>query len=110
MRKVIFQMLVTLDGRFEGPERDISWHNVDDEFNAYAIDTLRNVDTLLFGRVTYELMAAYWPTAEAIKDDPIVARSMNALPKIVFSRSDIVPIILCFIFDLLGFIFFQKFF
>jgi len=49
MRKVIFQMMVTLDGYFEGPNRDIGWHNVDAEFNDYAIDLLDNVDTLLFG-------------------------------------------------------------
>jgi dihydrofolate reductase len=84
---VIFQMLVTLDGYFEGPNRDISWHNVDEEFNEFAVDFLSSVDTLLFGRVTYELMASYWPTPDAIKDDPIVAEKMNALAKIVFSRT-----------------------
>ena len=56
MRKVIIQMMVTLDGFFEGPNREINWHIVDEEFNEYAIDLLNNVDFLLFGRVTYELM------------------------------------------------------
>jgi len=46
---------------------------------------LDRVDTLLFGRTTYEMMAGYWPTATA--EDPVIARSMNALPKIVFSSS-----------------------
>jgi len=87
MRKVIFQMMVSLDGYFEGPVKDISWHNVDEEFNEYAIETLSRVDTLLFGRVTYELMAGYWPTPDAIRNDPVVARSMNALNKVVFSRT-----------------------
>ena len=45
------------------------------------------VDTLLFGRKTYELMASYWPTPSAIKDDPVVADLMNRLSKIVFSRT-----------------------
>jgi dihydrofolate reductase len=87
MRRVIFQMMVTLDGCFEGPDGDISWHTVDAEFNEYAIDLLDTVDTLLFGRITYELMAGYWPTPDAIKNDPIVADKMNTLPKIVFSRT-----------------------
>jgi dihydrofolate reductase len=87
MRKLLVFNLVTLDGYFEGPNRDISWHNVDAEFNEYAIDMLNSVDTLIFGRVTYELMAGYWPNPDAIKNDPIVAGKMNALPKIVFSRT-----------------------
>ncbi|EQA46588.1 riboflavin biosynthesis protein RibD C-terminal domain protein [Leptospira broomii serovar Hurstbridge str. 5399] len=87
MRKIIFQMMVTLDGFFEGPNDEIDWHRVDDEFNEYAVDLLGKVDTLLFGRVTYDLMAGYWPTPAAVKDDPIVAGRMNDLPKIVFSKT-----------------------
>jgi dihydrofolate reductase len=87
MKKIIFQMLTTLDGFYEGPNREIDWHNVDGEFNAYAIEVLDSVDMLLFGRRTYELMAGYWPTPEALKDDPIVAKKMNDLPKVVFSRT-----------------------
>jgi dihydrofolate reductase len=87
MRKVIFQMMVTLDGYFEGPNREIDWHNVDEEFNEYAVDLLSSVDTLLLGRVTYELMSGYWPTPSATSDDPIVANKMNTLPKIVFSKT-----------------------
>ncbi len=87
MRKVIFAMLTSLDGFFEGPNREIDWHNVDKEFNEYAIDFLNSVDALLFGRVTYQLMASYWPTATAIENDPMVADKMNSLPKIVFSRT-----------------------
>lgn len=78
--------LVTLDGYFEGPNREIDWHNVDDEFNEFAIEQLNTTDLLLFGRVTYELMASYWPTETAVKNDPIVAGKMNSLPKIVFSN------------------------
>lgn len=79
--------MVSVDGFFEGSDRDISWHNVDTEFNEYAIDLLNKVDTLLFGRITYELMESYWPNEYAIANDPIVAAKMNNLPKIVFSRS-----------------------
>jgi dihydrofolate reductase len=87
MRKVIFQMQISLDGYFEGPNREIDWHNVDDEFNEYDNEFLSTVDTLIFGRVTYELMASYWPSVSAITNDPIIANWMNNLPKIVFSKT-----------------------
>ncbi len=87
MRKVILVDMVTLDGFFEGSNREIDWHNVDDEFNKFAVDQLNSVDILLFGRVTYELMVSYWPTPAATNDDPIVAEKMNSMPKIVFSRT-----------------------
>jgi len=86
MRNVIFQMMVSLDGYFEGPQHELDWHRVDDEFNRHAVALLDRVDTLLFGRVTYELMAGYWPTPAAAEDDPQVARRMNSLSKLVFSR------------------------
>lgn len=87
MRHVIVSEMVTLDGFFAGLHGDIDWHTVDDEFNAYSDELLSSVDTLLFGRVTYELMASYWPTPSAIADDPIIADKMNTLPKIVFSKT-----------------------
>ena len=87
MRKLLFFMLVTLDGYFEGPNHDISWHNVDEEFNDFAIDQLDEVGMLLFGRETYELMAQFWPSPEAMRDDPQTAERMNKLPKIVFSQT-----------------------
>ncbi len=80
-------MLTSLDGFFEGPNRDISWHNVDAEFNEFAIEQLHSVDTLLFGRVTYEMMASYWPTPDTKTNDPVVASLMNSTPKIVFSKT-----------------------
>ena len=79
--------MVTLDGFFEGPNREIDWHIVDEEFNEYANELLSTVDTLLFGRVTYQLMADYWPSPSATTDDPIIADKMNNLPKIVFSKT-----------------------
>ena len=87
MRKLYSFNMVTLDGFFEGPNRDISWHNVDAEFNEFAIEQTNSGDALLFGRVTYQIMASYWPTPDAIKDDPIVADHMNRTPKIVVSRT-----------------------
>lgn len=87
MRKLILFNMVTLDGFFAGPNGEIDWHNVDDEFNEFAIQQLDTMDAILFGRVTYQLMADYWPTPEALADDPVVAGKMNSLPKIVFSRT-----------------------
>lgn len=60
---------------------------MDEEFNKYAIRQFDEVDTLLFGRKTYELMAGFWPTEWARKADPIVAGKMNSFPKIVFSKT-----------------------
>jgi dihydrofolate reductase len=89
MRKLFSFNMVTLDGYFAGPNDEIDWHNVDGEFNEFAIEqtSASTVDMLLFGRVTYQLMASYWSTPDAIKNDPIVADMMNRTPKIVFSRT-----------------------
>ncbi len=87
MRKVIFFMLTSLDGYFEGPNREIDWHNTDEEFQEFAIEQTSQAGVLLFGRVTYELMASFWPTRQAIESDPITAGLMNSLPKIVFSKT-----------------------
>ena len=87
MRKLILFNLVTLDGFFEGPNKEIDWHNVDNEFNDFAIEQLDTTDTLIFGRVTYQLMAGYWSTPVAIENDPIVAGMMNSLSKIIFSKT-----------------------
>jgi dihydrofolate reductase len=87
MRKVFLFNMISLDGFFEGTNREIDWHNVDGEFNAFAEQQLKEADMLLFGRVTYELMASYWPTESAIANDPIIAYKMNTIPKIVFSKT-----------------------
>lgn len=77
--------MVTLDGYFEGSNRELDWHLVDDEFNEYAREMLNSVDSLLFGRITYQLMAGYWPTAT--RNDPYITEKMNSLKKIVFSKT-----------------------
>lgn len=87
MRNVLFFMLVSLDGYFAGPNGEIDWHNVDEEFNEFSTEQLGSVDTLLFGRVTYQGMASYWPTPVAMANDPIIAEKMNMISKIVFSRT-----------------------
>lgn len=91
MRKVIFMMQVSLDGFFEGPGQDLSWHMVDDELHEHFNDELRAMGAFLDGRVTYELMAEYWPTADS---DPAssaemveFARIWREMPKMVYSRT-----------------------
>jgi len=88
MRKVIMFNLITVDGYFEGTNKwDIGWHQVDDEFNEFSIEQLSLCGGLIFGRVTYQGMASYWPTATALEDDPIVAGKMNSVLKFVFSKT-----------------------
>jgi dihydrofolate reductase len=81
MRKIIVSNNVTLDGFFEGPNHEIDWFMFDKEAFDYSVALLNSVDTILFGRTTYQMMAAYWPTAAP----DAVAEKMNSLPKIVFS-------------------------
>jgi len=83
VRKILVSNLISLDGFYEGPSDEIDFFFVDQDFLSYAAEMMNSVDTILFGRKTYEYMAAYWPTAP--KD--AVADKMNSLPKIVFSKT-----------------------
>jgi dihydrofolate reductase len=88
MRKLIVFNQVTVDGYFADMNGDMSWaHNEDAEFNAFVEGNASAGGELLFGRITYELMASYWPTPRAIQNYPVVAKGMNSLPKVVFSRT-----------------------
>jgi dihydrofolate reductase len=87
MRKIIVSNYVSLDGFFAGPNGEYDWFVWDEETAEYVKEMLASIDTLLFGRVTYELMASYWPTASPPTEDPVIIDAMNNLPKIVFSRT-----------------------
>jgi dihydrofolate reductase len=85
MRQLIMWNLMTLDGFFEGPTKwDISFHEYawGEEMEQLSLEQLSSAEMLLFGRVTYEGMAAYWQTATGD-----IADLMNGIPKIVFSRT-----------------------
>jgi len=91
MRNVTLFVSVSLDGFFEGPKKEIDWHMVDDEFHAHVNEELKAAGGFLNGRVTYELMAGFWPTADA---DPAstprvkeFARIWRDMPKVVYSRT-----------------------
>lgn len=87
MRKLAGFIILSLDGLFEGVGGSLDWHRVDAEFREFAIKQLQDADVLLFGRKTYEMMAAYWPDPEVIRMDPGIASLMNARPKVVFSHT-----------------------
>jgi dihydrofolate reductase len=87
MRRIFAFLVSSVDGYYEGPNQEFDWPVVDDEFNQFAIEQLGEVDTLIFGRVTYEGMASYWPTPAAEQNDPEVTGAMNSLNKIVVSRT-----------------------
>lgn len=87
MRKLSAFVFTTLNGFYKGPANDIGWHKHGEEEGRFSEEGANSGSTLLFGRVTYELMASFWPTAMAIQSMPEVARGMNASEKIVFSRT-----------------------
>jgi dihydrofolate reductase len=88
-RLVVFNN-VTVDGYFAAVNGDIGWAHRDSqdaEFQAFVADNAEGGGRLLFGRRTYEIMTSYWPTPLAAQNDPVLAERMNALPKVVFSRT-----------------------
>jgi dihydrofolate reductase len=91
MRKIVVHMSVSVDGYFEGPNREIDWNLVDDEVHAYFNDGLRTMSAFLEGRISYELMDAFWPTADQDPDADAATVDFAAIwrntPKIVFSRT-----------------------
>ena len=91
MRKVTVFNSITLDGFFTGEGGDYRWAHEgaapDPEFDAFTNDNASGDGELVFGRITYDLMEAFWPTEEAAKQMPQVAEGMNRMPKYVFSRS-----------------------
>ena len=91
MRKIILMMSVSLDGFIAGPNGELDWHLVDDELHAHFNEQLAAMSAFLDGRVMYEEMARFWPTAD---EDPASTRQMveyariwRDMPKIVFSRT-----------------------
>ena len=87
MRKVLVYNSVSLDGYFVDANGDMSWaHKRDPEWNAFVADNSRGGSVLMFGRVTYDLMASFWPTEAALKTLPAVAERMNSGPKVALKK------------------------
>jgi dihydrofolate reductase len=84
-------MIVSLDGFIEGPQHELDWfEDGDPEFERYCDEMIDSVGLALYGRHAYELMLGYWPNAESnprSDADLAFARKMNALPKVVLSRT-----------------------
>ena len=81
-------MMTSADGYHADPGQALDWHNVDQEFSQFALARVpQPPGTLVFGRVTYQGMAAFWPTPAGEESDPEVAKAMNTTPKIVISRT-----------------------
>lgn len=91
MNKIVLMTSVSLDGYFEGPDRDISWARVDHELHSYFNEQCRSMGAFFDGRVTHELMAEYWPTADQNPEAPEAevefAEIWRDTPKYVFSRT-----------------------
>ena len=88
MRKLTAFENVSVDGFFADAKSDMSWaHRQDEEWNAFTSGNARGDGALLFGRVTYEMMAGFWTTPQAAAMLPDVAAGMNRMPKYVVSRT-----------------------
>lgn len=91
MRKIVVSEMISLDGYFADSKGNIDWHIVEKEFNKHAINLLKNIDTILFGRVTYDLFENYWPNAakdpKTSASDLEIAQRINDTQKIVFSKT-----------------------
>lgn len=91
MRKLVLMMSISVDGFMEGPNRELDWQLVDVEVHNEFNQVLAGMGAFLDGRVTYEMMAAYWPTADRdpSSTEPEIAfsRIWREMPKIVYSRT-----------------------
>lgn len=88
MGKLIVFEFITLNGFYKGPDEDINWHKHGGEEAEFSKQNFESgARTLLFGRVTFEMMASFWPTGQAKKTFPEVAKGMNSSEKIVFSKT-----------------------
>lgn len=81
MAKLSVFNLITLDGFYKGKDEDISWHNFGEDEQKMSKELSNQGNLLLFGRITYEMMAGYWTSAEAKKNDSVTAKGMNMSPK-----------------------------
>lgn len=89
-RRLFLQINMTIDGYIEDVHGDIDWHFADDEFDEFITDMLQSIGGMIFGRVAFEKLAAYWPSAgESLTSETQQegARLMNELPKYVLSRT-----------------------
>lgn len=91
MGRIVVSMSISVDGFFAGPAGELDWHRVDEELHTHLNRRLAPAAAFLEGRVVYELMEAYWPTADADPAAPEPVREFAAIwrdkPKYVYSRT-----------------------
>lgn len=87
MRSVNVFNFITLNGYYKAIDGDISWHRHGEEENKFSDEKSQGGSTLLFGRITYEMMASFWPTEMGRQRAPVTADGMNKAEKIVFSKT-----------------------
>ena len=87
MKKIIAFEWLSLDGFIGGPNGETDWFVWDQEIEKFAKEYQSKIDTMLFGRITYEVMASYWPTPASSTEDPMITDFMNNTNKIVFSKT-----------------------
>jgi dihydrofolate reductase len=91
MRKIILMMSISLDGFYEGPGQDLGWQKVDAELHSHFNEWLATAGAFLDGRITYDLMARVWPTADqnpgSTPQEAEFSRIWRDMPKIVYSRT-----------------------
>ena len=90
MRKIFVFMNISIDGYVETPGHDLSWAHGGDS-DPFASEQGHEVETILFGRRTYEMMSSFWPTPQAAQMAPETARFMNEKQKFVASHSVFDP-------------------
>jgi dihydrofolate reductase len=91
MRKIISFMHISLDGFVAGPNGEMDWIKVDEELFNYVGKRISGGDTSLYGRVTYQMMENYWPTAAdkptATKHDIEHSKWYSKVHKVVLSKT-----------------------
>src|SRR5512140_1514410 len=87
MRKITAYNFITLNGFYSGTNGDLSWHRHDAEEAGFANEGLASDNILLFGRITYDMMAGWWPSPMALETNRVMAEGMNKADKIVFSNT-----------------------
>jgi dihydrofolate reductase len=90
MRKLIYWVHISLDGFIEGPAGAFDWTVFGEEMQAYAHEVHGGVDTFLYGRTVWDMMSAYWPTADEDTDEQhalTFAPIWRSTPKVVFSHT-----------------------
>ena len=101
MRTLIVSNIMSVDGFYEGPGRNMMVLNMDEAFDAYNLERIRSADMVLLGRTSFEGFSAYWPGIAWAPPDPDnralsevnreISRVYNQLPRVVVSASYCVP-------------------